>query len=204
MEKEHPKFSYIAPDPSKEEWGFLRESINSKSINKLDEATFLHRNGLDEYLKVIFPNNTFIHDSLIPGVTKDRSDYRCEELKLIVEFDGLLHYTSPVSILSDEEHSKFYKEKRYKIARIPYFIQLANKEVKQLFDVDVKEPFFNVNFPFLNDGVTPAYSCIEGNKRMAKEFAMFLEQYEVNIKFLESWNEQDSRNNGVLIFKRNI
>ena len=122
MKKEHPKFSYIVPESSKEKWGFLRESINSKSINKLDEATFLHRNGLDEYLKVIFPNKTFIHDSLIPGVTKYRSDYRCEELKLIVEFDGLQNYTRPVSILSDEEHSKFYKEKGYKIARIHYFI----------------------------------------------------------------------------------
>jgi very-short-patch-repair endonuclease len=44
-------------------------------------------------LKRIFPSETFIHDKVVPNSnTKTRPDYRCEKLKLIIEFDGDQHY----------------------------------------------------------------------------------------------------------------
>lgn len=198
MVNKHPVFSYKIPDPCSEKRGFLRESSKSKSVKELDEATCLHRNGLDEYLAVIFPGQVFVHDSTIPGIKKRyRPDYRCEQLKLIVEFDGLQHYTSPENICKDEEHTKFYESLGYNVVRIPYFIQLTNQAVKKLFGVEVREKLFNVSFPSLKNGATPAFLCCEGVYRMAKEFAEFPEQYKVNIDFLKSWDKAYSKLNGV-------
>ena len=199
----HPKFKYKIPPTSEEKWGFLRESSDSKDIHEKDEATGLHRTGLDQYLKVIFPNKEFIHDKTIPvSHSRFRPDYRCEELKLIVEFDGLQHYTSPKNIKADEIKTKFYEENGYKVVRISYFIQLSNKAVKTLFDVDVTEKLFNDKFPSLKDGATPACLCYAGVERMAREFSKFPEQYKTNVDFLESWENKDDILNGVDILKK--
>lgn len=199
----HPTFNYKIPPTSEEKWGFLRESSDSKDIHEKDEATGLHRTGLDQYLKVIFPNKEFIHDKTIPALhSRFRPDYRCEEIKLIVEFDGLQHYTSPKNIKADEIKTKFYEENGYKVVRIPYFIQLSNKAVKTLFDVDVTEKLFNDKFPSLKDGSTPACLCYAGIERMAREFSKFPEQYKTNVDFLESWENKDDIINGVEILKK--
>ena len=199
----HPKFKYKIPPIDDEKWGFLRESSDSKDIHEKDEATGLHRTGLDQYLKVIFPNKEFVHDKAIPGLhSRFRPDYRCEEIKLIVEFDGLQHYTSPKNIKADEIKTKFYEENGYKVVRIPYFIQLSNKAVKTLFDVDVPEKLFNDKFPSLKDGATPACLCYAGVERMAKEFSRFPDQYRTNVDFLESWDNNDDILNGVEILKK--
>ena len=87
-------------DPKKEKWGFLRETEESAKKAGVDPDTGLHRTGLEKYLKVIYPMvNDWIHDQSIPGlqvngkVCRKRPDYRSETLKMIVEFDGLQHYT---------------------------------------------------------------------------------------------------------------
>ena len=44
-------------------WGFLRETKVAAHKAGIDRATGLHRTGLDEYLKVIFPEvKDWIHD----------------------------------------------------------------------------------------------------------------------------------------------
>ncbi|OAV71965.1 hypothetical protein Barb4_00251 [Bacteroidales bacterium Barb4] len=76
-----------------EKWGFLRETIEDAKKAGIDEDTGLHRTGLEEYLKVIFPKvDDWIHDKSCSGwKRKVRPDYRSESLKLIIEFDGLQH-----------------------------------------------------------------------------------------------------------------
>ncbi len=179
-------------------WGFLRETTEKAIEAGIDLDTGLHRNGLDEYLKVIFPQtNDWIHDKTIDDLpygvkSRRRPDYRSKSLKLIVEFDGLQHYQDPDKIITDYETSKFYEELGYKVVRIPYFIQLTNKVVKQLFDVDVTEPLFDETIPSLGakGKNTPAYLCGAGVDRMAKEFHNFPEQYKVNLNFLKSQNDE--------------
>ncbi len=199
----HPKFKYQLPPLEGEKWGFLRESRYSKDIAGKDAATGLHRNGLDEYLAVIFPKKEFIHDKTIPGLRfRLRPDYRCDELKLLVEFDGLQHYTSPQKIEDDVRKTKFYEESGYKVVRIPYFIQLTNEAVKTLFGVEVPEKLFNARFPSLSGRATPACLCPAGIERMAAEFARFPDQYVINVEFLESWDRTDNIVNGVRLLKR--
>ena len=171
------------------QWGFLRETEEKAIKAGLDPDTGVCRTGLDEYLKVIFKDtNDWVHDKGLPKELKSRRrpDYRSESLKLIVEFDGLLHYTSPENIQSDLESIKLYESIGYKIVRIPYFIQLTNSAVEKLFGVKVNEPLFDVNIPSLGikNKNTPAYLCVAGVERMAKEFTMFPDQYKTNLDTL--------------------
>ena len=180
----------------KNKWGFLRETAAMAKIAGIDKDTGLHRTGLDDYLKVIFPKiDDWIHDKalgLVNGTLyRSRPDYRSEKLKLIIEFDGLQHYTKPDIIEKDLKNTELYKIVGYKVVRIPYFIQLSNKAVKYLFDIDVSEELFDDTISSL--GIkgqnTPAYLCPAGVKRMAGEFKKFPEQYKTNIDFLKKQND---------------
>ena len=182
----------------KEKWGFLRETTEAAIKAGVDRGTGLHRTGLNEYLKVIFPNvDDWVHDKVL-GLTvnnkvcRKRPDYRSEKLKMIVEFDGIQHYTMPDRIKNDVLSTKFYESLGYKVVRIPYFIQLTNKAVKYFFNVDVKESLFNENIHSMdkNDRNTPAFLCGAGVLRMIEEFKYHPEQYRVNKEFLMSQNDQ--------------
>ncbi len=173
-------------------WGFIRETSSAAQKAGIDKDTGLHRTGLEEYFAVIFPTvKDWVHDRALGDVSgrmiRSRPDYRSEQLKLIVEFDGLQHYTKPDKVQKDADLTTTYQALGYKVARIPYFIQLSNKAVMTLFGVDVPEPLFDERIPSL--GIkgfnTPAYLCPAGVKRMAQEFKRFPEQYLVNVKFLK-------------------
>ena len=174
-----------------EKWGFLRETTEKARKCGLETNTSLHRTGLDEYLKAIFPNTTdWVHDKCIKDSSlKTRPDYRSDELGLIVEFDGIPHYQKPDVILRDLKTTADYENLWYKVVRIPYFIQLTNSAIKELFGVDVQEPMFNPKYPSLDDSSgSPAYLCPAGLERMAKDFHRFPEQYRVNLNALKSFN----------------
>jgi len=177
-------------------WGFLRENGELAKKAGKDKDTGLHRTGLEDYLKVIFPdNNDWIHDKALGEVNgkcvRSRPDYRSEKLKLIIEFDGLQHYTKPDIIEKDFRLTELYTCLGYKVVRIPYFIQLTNKAVKTLFGIEVAEELFDETIPSLgiNGLNTPAYLCPAGIKRMAEEFKKFPEQYQANIEFLKKQND---------------
>jgi hypothetical protein len=183
-------------------WGFLRETAELAMKAGKDKDTGLHRTGLKDYLKVIFPKTRdWLHDKALGEVNgkpyRSRPDYRSEQLKIIVEFDGLPHYTKPDIIEKDYRLTELYTQLGYKVVRIPYFIQLTNKAVKTLFGVDVNEALFDETIPSLGiRGLnTPAYLCPAGLKRMAAEFKKIPEQYKINIDFLKQQN--DSYRTGV-------
>jgi hypothetical protein len=178
-------------------WGYLRETKDKARKAGKDKDIGLCRTGLEEYLKVIFPEiNDWVNDKPIDKLMNDkkcniRPDYRSEKLKLIIEFDGLQHYTCPDIIEKDIKNTRIYKkELGYEVVRIPYFIQLSNKAVKTLFGKDVTEKLFDETKPSL--GIkgknTPAYLCPAGLERMAEEFKKFPEQYKANIESLKKMN----------------
>lgn len=193
----------------KEKWGFLRETKEAALKAGIDKATGLVRTGLDEYLKVIFPqDNNWIHDKTI-GKSLDgkklraRPDYRNEKLRLIVEFDGVQHYTSPERIRRDVSNTEKYKRLGYRVVRIPYFIQLTTDAVNKLFADVLEHKFakklFNPKYASLSTvNGAPAWLCPSGLERMAKEFAKFPEQYEVNIDALKNCNDEYLTGAGLL------
>lgn len=178
-------------------WGFLRETMELAQKAGKDKDTGLHRTGLDEYLKVIFPNTVdWVHDKPIGKIDgmicRKRPDYRSEEQKIIIEFDGVQHYTSPLNIIRDRENSVFYEKLGYKVVRVPYFIQFTNKVVEQLFGITVSEELFDESIPSMGpEGKnTPAFLCNSGIERMAQEFHKFPEQYRVNMEFMKKQDNQ--------------
>lgn len=179
-------------------WGFVRENAEMAAKAGIDKKTGLPRTGLEEYLKVIFPNVTdWVHDKIF-GVTKSgeisrrRPDYRSESLKLIIEFDGLQHFTNPENVYKDTEAVKFYANEGYNVVRLPYFIPLTNKNVKNIFGVDVDEELFPEGVPSLNveNKNTPAYFCWQGVIKMATIYLDFPEQYELELKSLKEEKNQ--------------
>ena len=179
---------------NQEKWGFLREH-SSKATGE-DSFTGLHRTGLDEYLKELFPKESWIHDKAfgkrLDGINhRIRPDYLCEKLKIIVEFDGIDHYRKPSQILKDQNNTETYQNNGFKVIRIPYFIQLTNEVVETLFGIKHKNNLFNPNIPSLSSkgSHSPAYLCPAGLKRMAKEYKMFPQQYKINVDSLKKENQ---------------
>ena len=52
---------------------------------------------------------------------KFRPDFRIEEVKVIVEFDGYQHYSTPARAVLDTQREIFYTLQGYKLIRIPYW-----------------------------------------------------------------------------------
>lgn len=176
------------------EWGFVRETKELANKAGLDEDTGICRTGLDEYLVVIFPNvNDWVHDKTTGLLKSDgkksrvRPDYRSEHLKMIVEFDGLPHYTSPDQWEKDKNNQLFYESYGYKVVRVPYFIQLTDTVVERLFGVKVDDPLFDGSIPSIGPKGrnTPAYLCPSGIRRMAGEFIKYPEQYQINLNAMK-------------------
>lgn len=86
-----------------------------------------------------------------------------------------------------------YKENNIKLVHIPYFIQLTNQAVETLFNVKVITPLFAFNVPSLviEDRCTPAFLCPMGIKRMKEEFKLFPDQYELNLNYLKSLDNDE-------------
>jgi len=128
-------------------WGFLRETRQAAIKAGIDKDTGLHRTGMEDYLAVIFleiPPSEWFHDKTIERSSRRiRPDYRCERLKLMIEFDGVQHYQKPERIKADVENQRLYEELGYKVVRIPYFIQLSNDVVRQMFGRVISEPLFD-------------------------------------------------------------
>lgn len=107
---------------------------------------YLDEIKLGQCLAEIFPDYKFIHDKTVPGAgISNRPDYRCEELKLIVEFDGYQHYCQIDTIFKDRLKDEAYTSMGYRVVRIPYFVQLTSDVVKHYFgvnDIDIQ-----INFP---------------------------------------------------------
>ena len=191
---------------SNSKWGFLRETQELAVKAGIDKVTGLHRTGMEIYLKVIFPEikeNEWIHDKTIPGIERRiRPDYRCERLKLIIEFDGVQHYQQPDTIKKDVVNQSLYKKLGYKVVRVPYFIQFTNDVVKTMFDRNVKQKLFDPTIPSMGSKGrnTPAYCCPAGLVRMAEEFHKYPNQYKVNMDALNK--ENDEYMTGYLMLKQ--
>jgi hypothetical protein len=192
----------------KSKWGFIRENREIAKKAGIDKDTGCCRTGIEDYLSVIFPEiseDKWIYDR--PFGTHDvkyyriSPDYRCDELMIIVEIDGLPHYQNLEQIQRDIDNQKVYEKFKYKVVRIPYFIQLSNDAVKTLFGIEVKDDLFpdSIASMGLQGNNTPAYCCPEGIARMAREIVRFPKQMDANIAALEA--AKDEYHTGVQLLK---
>ena len=142
----------------------------------------------------------FIHDKKVPdSYILNRPDYRNEKLKLIVEFDGIRHFTNPTTIVRDIKKDTIYKEMGYKVVRIPYFIQLNKIMINHYFnlkvdyDISFKQGFIN------NDIILPAEYCGLGVNRF-KEIMKNIPSIIYKEILLSLYNKYESLNVWFLVF----
>lgn len=179
----------------RKKWGYIRETreMAQQAAKKYPESKFT---GFEDYLEVLYPGRVWAHDKPFGkhgGISyRIRPDYLCEEIKLIIEFDGLQHYTSPANILKDKKNQEIYESFGYKVIRIPYFIQITNEVAKEMFGKNIDEQLFDPKLPSMGKdwGNTPAYCCFAGIIRMAEEFKRYPQQYKVNILNLHRDNDE--------------
>lgn len=147
--------------------------------------------GLNKCLEKIFPGYNFIHDKYMKinneyiyneYSQKIRPDYICEELKIIVEFDGESwsgggHYTDPFVIYKDISNTITLQQYGYKVVRIPFYIQLDKDMIKYYFDIDYNgDPLYDMwddhgfMFPSMK---LPSYFCELGLNKFIEELFIF-------------------------------
>lgn len=149
-----------------------KEALVTKDFDIND---WLNEEKLGEALAVIFPGKDFVHDKKVPesGVNK-RPDYRCEELKLIVEFDGAQHYTDVKWCYDDKEKDEAYTKMGYKVVRVPYFVQLCPEVIEHLFGVKMSyEQVFPHGFIVDKYETLPADYCSLGYERFVSDVERF-------------------------------
>ena len=174
---------------------YIRETreMAEKAAKQNPESKFI---GLDDYLPFLYPNKTWIHDKPFGKRCGEsyriRPDFLCEDEKMIIEFDGLQHYTNPLNIRKDLVNQSIYESFGFKVIRIPYFINLTSDVVREMFGINIHGCIFDPNLPSMSVKWqnTPAFCCYEGIMRMAEDFKRYPQQYEVNMRQLEADNDE--------------
>lgn len=102
-----------------------------------------------------------------------KPDWYSEKKKLLVEFDGPLHYTKSSIACRDCDQDRRAEQEGYRIIRIPYFIQLDDNAIKYFFN-ELTYDFSAFNtYPhgFIHSNVVfPADFCGFGIERYHVEF----------------------------------
>jgi hypothetical protein len=146
----------------------------SKPEKTTEQSPYLLEKSLGDFLKVVFPENQFLHNKEIPKCGKKyRFDYRCEDLSLIVEFDGPKHYTSAAQIIGDYQRDEFTQNLGYRTVRFPFFVQMCPRVVQNLFELPC--PFTQV-YPHgfnSNTVIFPADFCELGIARFNSDLEKF-------------------------------
>ncbi|MGQ4006111.1 DUF559 domain-containing protein [Francisellaceae bacterium CB300] len=127
-------------------------------------SIYLTEKRLGQILEELKPNHSFIHDKSVPNSKNKRMrpDFRCDKLKLILEFDGDSHYRSSDRIIKDKVKDADYQSLGYKVFRIPYFIQASENLWSLIFkeQIPYKQVYCN---GFIDDkAILPADFCEMG------------------------------------------
>lgn len=183
-----------------EKWGYIRETPELvKKAYKDNPDSIVGYTCMTVYISEIFPD---VDDWIQGKCPKDlkgkclcryKPDFYSPTLNLIIEIDGLPHYSDPENVLNDKKKDEVYTSLGFKVVRIPYFIQLDKRSIKTLFGITVDKDFFNIEHPSM--GIrwknTPAYLCPMGIERMCMELKRFPDQFIVNYNALKAENNTE-------------
>jgi hypothetical protein len=141
----------------------------------INQQEYLTESSLKLFLYDMFGHYEWIHNKSVPNSNiKNRPDFRSEKFKLIIEFDGDRHYTQSNVIIADELKDFTYTKMGYKIFRIPYFIQLCDKLIFDIFSYSPKKIIQTYPHGFISDTCThPADFCALGIKRFNSDLQRF-------------------------------
>ena len=126
----------------------------------------------------LFPNVLWIRNKTIPNsARKFRPDFRSDELKLIIEFNGYQHYTKAKIIMNDRIKKEYFESLGFKVIEWPYFIQPTKATIKTFFNIDSNKTFNNYKHGFIDKNcVLPADFCSLGIQRFLNELNLIDKQ----------------------------
>lgn len=107
-------------------------------------------------------------------------DFVIEDINLMIEYDGPRHYMQSKTVLRDVFKRQIYKNHGYDLISIPYFVQLDNVVINNLFKDYTKymnsvETFNDYPHGFISEKVLlPAEFCSLGVKRFLDELSTSL------------------------------
>jgi len=155
---------------------------------------YLTEKNLGEFLKEFLPSSEIIHDKKVPNSNVSyRPDYRIENIKLIIEYNGHHHYTIPENILNDYKKREAYESMGYIVKSIPYWIQLRVNTIHYLFidripNLDTSKLKDHTTFPmgFISKKcVLPSKFCELGIREMLRERKLWDEVHDKYYKYFD-------------------
>lgn len=156
-------------------------------------------NSLEKILKILFPGREWLHNKQMKdennqsvpviGQKSFRPDFRCDELKMIVEFDGdsktrSNHYSIAKTVILDRLKDQKCKELGYRVIRIPVYIQLDKEMIQYYFDIIHEDLLYSTSgeHGFMHEDITlPADFCEIGVERFKAEMAEFPQSVRLKI-----------------------
>ncbi len=165
---------------------FKEESKRLDTMTKSEIKNFILKNKdcfLDEYFLRFYIKYIYYNDELL--FNKKFKEYNIypdilvKNKKIIFEYDGPTHYTTNETIIKDYDKDYLFREKGYKIIRIPFFIEFNEKIIKKYFGekyIDISSTYKN---GFIHPNVVlPTSFCERGLYR----FIDYIENIEDDIK----------------------
>lgn len=135
----------------------------------MDKNDFINEKRVGTYLEQNISTNIVGNKKYFSDTSK-RPDFVLPDQKLIVEFDGIQHYTVAKTIKKDklfEEHIK-NKYPQWKLVRIPYYVQFDSETTGFYFRFPIDFNFYPHGFH--NTRIAyPADFCPPGQTRFIKE-----------------------------------
>jgi very-short-patch-repair endonuclease len=138
----------------------------------MNNSLYLTEEKLCNIISEIYINEQIIFDKAYPG-HKFRPDIYLPTKKIVIEFDGHLHYTLAKTVINDINKENILLKDGVKLVRIPYFVQLSTEIFKNIFDIDF---IFNQIYPhgFISEKVIlPADFCELGIERFLNDLEKF-------------------------------
>jgi hypothetical protein len=142
-----------------------------------EDPRYLGEESLGCFLRERFDEKV-VHDKKLPNSDRNfRPDYRSDEHKLCVEFDGPHHYQRVKRFISDDAKERWLREEKgYRVVRIPYFVQLTEPVIGELFGdlVTDRTPFKKWPHGFIDENaLLPAHFCGLGIQRFLEDLERF-------------------------------
>ena len=151
---------------------------------------YITEKSLIEFVKQRIDPNIICNKQIPDSGLKIRPDIRSEKHKIIIEYDGPLHYTKPSNIVSDMIRDKNLNKLGYNVIRFPYFVQLDELCINYFFNnylID-RSGFNEYPHGFIDEKVIyPSEFCDLGVKRF-KEFMNSI-PFEIREQITKSLND---------------
>jgi hypothetical protein len=140
------------------------------------EQPYLEEGSLGRFLRERLDPD-ILYDRAVPRIAERfRPDYRCERLRLIIEFDGNQHYQRAAHVVRDHVRDRVLEAAGYRVIRIPYFVQMTPPVIRRLFGESVTDTTSFKDYPhgfIAKEVVFPADFCELGVQRFLGDLEKF-------------------------------